>query len=101
MEHLSKNNVTREPSPCHINGDVIKISSASQIENVANCEGVQPGDLLYFSNDGATMHHATIVSKVSNGEIYFAAHSNPQFDCSLSSKIGKETIYIIRIYDDA
>ena len=89
------------PENGYINGEVIIISSADGISSVANNGGVQPGDLLYFSRDGITAHHATIITKVENGMIFFGAHTSPQFDCPLSEKIGSETIFIIRIDNDA
>ena len=89
------------PDNGYINGEVLIISAPDQIANIANNGGVQPGDLLYFSTDGILVHHATIVTKVENGMIYFAAHTRAQFDCPLSEKIGSETIFIIRIDDNA
>jgi hypothetical protein len=56
---------------------------------------------LYFSSDGVSMHHATMITKVSDGMIYYGAHSSSQFDCPLSEKLGSETVFIIKIFDDA
>ena len=85
----------------YINGDVITISSVDDIASVANNGGVQKGDLLYFSSDGVNAYHATIVSKVENGMIYYAAHSQPRYDQPLEDSMETNTIFIVRINDNA
>ena len=62
---------------------------------------MQPGDLLYFSKNGISAHHATIVTKVDGSMIYYAGHTSPAFDKPLSSGIGSETVFIIKVNDDA
>ena len=89
------------PKNGYINGDVIKITSTSQISNVANNSGVQPGDLLFFSSNGYSVKHAAIVSKVEDGMIYYAAHTDPCFDKPLTSAQDSAAFFIIRIYDNA
>ena len=58
---------------------------------------------IQFTFSGVTKDpvHATIITSVSDGIIKFGAHTSPQFDCDLADKIGSETIFIIRICDDA
>ena len=89
------------PKNGYINGNVIKISSALDIAVVAASGEVRPGDLLYFSSDGETAYHATMVSKVENGMIYYTAHSRSRFDSPLSDTLGESTVLIVRIRDDA
>jgi cell wall-associated NlpC family hydrolase len=89
------------PSNGYINGEVIIISSSEDIANYAANGGIQPGDLLYFAPDGETVHHATIITKVDNNKIYYAGHTNSAFDKPLSEGIGNDTVFIVRIRDDA
>jgi hypothetical protein len=86
----------------YINGDVININSKDEIQNVANNMGVQEGDLLYFmGKEAENPHHAAIISKIENGEIYYAAHTKSRREQPLSESIGNEKVLIIRIKDDA
>ena len=89
------------PDNGYINGDVITLTSTQDIAAVASSGGIQTGDLLYFSTDGLTVHHATIITTVTDNMIYFAGHTSSQYDCSLADKMGSETIFIVRICDDA
>lgn len=68
----------------------IEISSSSQVSNIANNGGVQKGDLLYWdwTNDGM-IEHATIISGVENGHIYFSGHTNDRVSYDLSTGIDK------------
>ena len=55
---------------------------------------------MYFAGaDGNAVHHATIISKVENGEIYYAAHSGSRDYEKLSDHM-YEKVYIIRIKED-
>lgn len=62
---------------------------------------VQPGDLLYFDFDGdGIIDHATIVTKVENGEIYYAGNTVRRFDQPLSESYESgNCVYIVRIND--
>jgi len=89
-----------EPTNGFINGAIITISSSTQIASIAANGGIQPGDLLYFSNHNG-VHHATIVTMVDTEMIYYSGHTNSALNKPLSSGIGNDTVYIIRIFDDA
>ncbi len=41
---------------------------------------VRVGDIMYLQFDRDYPHHATIISKIENGRIYYAAHTAPYFD---------------------
>lgn len=57
----------------------------------------QTGDLLYFVNASGYIHHATIITKVDAGMIYYAGHTRSCYDCPLSKGIGDESVMIIMI----
>jgi len=89
------------PQNGYINGEVLKFR-ASEIEYYANNGGIQTGDLLYFAGtDGNNLHHATIVTKVENGDIFYAGHTNERFDYSLTGANSNEWFFVIRLFDDA
>jgi hypothetical protein len=91
-----------DPSNGYINGEVLTISSARDVKKAANNGGIQRGDIMYFAGkDGDDPHHAVIVTKVENGEIYFAGHTNPQQYAELSKLIGNEQVKVIRIRNEA
>ena len=65
---------------------------------------------MYFANqDGMNVHHATIISKIEDDEIYYAAHSSPRQYEPLSPHLlreenGKwvgEMVVIVKLRDDA
>ena len=75
---------------------------ASEIEYYANNGGIQMGDLLYFAGEkGDNPHHATIITKVEDGDIFYAGHTNERFDCSLTDIQSNEWFFVIRLLDDA
>ena len=83
----------------YTNGSVIQITDRSKIKVFASTGTVKPGDLLYFVVDG-NISHATMVSSVDNGMIFFTGHSSQRYNYPLS-KAGIGTkyagVYIIRI----
>lgn len=86
----------------YINGEVIVIENIDQIEKLVETGGIQPGDLMFFVNSGEeSPHHATIITKVENNEIYYADHTRNVYDEKLSKKLDDQKVYIIRIKDDA
>jgi hypothetical protein len=87
------------PSNGYINGDVLNIHSVEDIANAINDSGVQVGDLLYFG-EGEDMH-ATIITKIENGDIMYSANTNSRKDESLTRHLNEDNIRIIRIQDDA
>lgn len=89
------------PDNGYINGDVLKFKSP-EIAYYANNGGIQAGDLLYFAGEnGDNPHHATIVTKVEGGDIFYAGHTNERFDYSLTSANSNEYFFVIRLFDDA
>ena len=83
------------------NGPHLTIWTKEGVKDVAKC-GVKAGDLLYWAGaDGSNVHHAGIVTKVENGEIYYAAHTSERFDEPLSEHLDGELVYVVRIRDEA
>ena len=77
---------------------VIKVKSFSEIKHAANYYGVRKGDLLYFVKKGASSpHHATIIAKVANNTLYYAAHSQPRKEHDAGKSIGTGHLWIVRM----
>ncbi len=77
-----------DPTNGYINGDVIDISkglynsgegetnvSYSDLSSQLPSLGIQAGDIMYFYNQEEGVHHAAVISKVEDGEIYYSANS--------------------------
>ncbi len=81
------------------NNSVINISSVSEISKIVRWYNIQKGDVMYFANKrNGRLYHATIIVKVTDRAIYYAAHSNSQKEKNLSSAMSKnDKMYIIRI----
>ena len=63
---------------------------------------IQKGDILYFSSDKETAHHATIISDVKEDTIFFSSHSEPFLSKNIIDGLADlkgGTFYIIRIND--
>jgi len=88
------------PANGYINGDVIVISNVNQIANAAKNMGIQPGDLMYFVGENG-VHHSTMITRITNTEIYYAGHTNNWDYRELSLGLGSERVFIVRIKDDA
>jgi len=83
-----------------INGEVIKISNVDEISNVIKEKDIKKGDLLYWSSDsGETVHHATMISSVTEDDILYTGNTSSRFDASLSKALKNETVLIVRIND--
>lgn len=52
--------------------------------------------MLYFANKNG-VHHATIITKVENGMIYYAGHTRSTFDEPLDQKMNQDSVYIVII----
>ncbi len=92
------------PENGFINGAVITITTIDELAEYAQSGNIQPGDLIYFvSTDDTEPHHAVLITKVEDGEIYYSAHTDSHKDKPLSQVLGKgnEYVYIVRIKDDA
>lgn len=84
-----------------INGDVIVIKSVDEIApkiQAAKDEGmpIDVGDLMYFVSDGK-LHHATIVSEMTDNMIRYAGNTAPRHVQDLDQTLGSESVYIIRM----
>lgn len=75
-----------------------EVKSFSEIKHAANYYGVRKGDLLYFVKKGASSpHHATIIAKVANNTLYYAAHSQPRKEHDAGKSIGTGHLWIVRM----
>lgn len=82
----------------YIKGDVVKVKSVSYIGHAARYYGVQMGDLLYFVKKKQNeAYHATIITKVENGKIYYAGHTKSRWMADLERTIGTDKVWIVRI----
>ncbi|MGN0528483.1 MAG: amidase domain-containing protein [Eubacterium sp.] len=63
----------------------------------ASNKSVKAGDIMFFDwGDGKGISHATIVSKVTSNDIYYAAHSRSRYNYSVKGAYqSKWKIYII------
>ena len=55
---------------------------------------------MYLKYDGEYPHHTTIISRVKNGMIYYAAHTNPndyKFLSAFFSEYPNGQVHILRI----
>ena len=78
--------------------DEIVIRSVNDISFALENYNIQKGDLLYFENKKG-IHHATIISSVTDDNILYAAHTSSRFNEKLSEHLGKETCHIIILKD--
>ena len=85
----------------YIWGDVLTIKTKYAVKTAADYWGIQPGDLLYVSDDYGNVTHAMIVTKVENGEIYYAGNTDEKVDARLSENMGNNQIKVIRIRNEA
>lgn len=59
----------------------VVLSGTEKIKEVTKGKNpVRVGDIMYLQFDRDYPHHATIISKIENGKIYYAAHTAPHFD---------------------
>ena len=85
-----------------IEGDVLQLWSIEGMEYNVKYSNIQVGDLMYFADrETRTIHHATIISKVENGKVYFAGHTNSRYEQDLSDYFDDEMVFIVRIRDAA
>ena len=91
------------PENGYTSKDPVIISSPEDISSAIEKYGIQKGDLLYWSRDGGkTVHHATIISEVGNGEIRYAGHTDFATTEDLSEKMKEkpyETMVIVLMND--
>ena len=84
----------------YISGEVIDIrkgsfSSGKGGTNVRYSElserlpylGIQAGDIMYFYNQEEGVHHATVITKAEDAEIYYAGNSLNRFDRPLTGAV--------------
>ena len=95
-------NYFKNPVNGYINGVTITITKPSAINYVARKCGVRKGDLLYFAGKkGDSVHHATMISKVKDGKIYYTAHTKARWDYDLKKSMEAEQVIIVKIRDNA
>jgi len=83
-------------------GEVLQIWSKEGLEYNAKNSNIQKGDLLYFAyRNNRIVYHATIITKVSDDEIYYNAHTSARDEEPLSNKLESNMVFIVRIRDDA
>lgn len=89
------------PDNGYINGSVVEIKTVGDIPSVIQESGIQIGDLMYFAGeDGNSPHHAAMITKIDNKEIYFSAMTTSRSDEPLSERM-KEVVLIVKIKNDA
>lgn len=76
---------------------VVKIQSKDVIPLAVKLSGVQAGDIMYFVDSSGIIHHATIITKVDGGMIYYAGHTKSRYDYSLAEGIKDDSVFIIKI----
>ncbi len=89
-----------DPQNGYINGDTIEINSVGEIEDVVSNNNVQKGDLMYFVDEKGNVHHATMISKVENGMIYFTGNTKRRFNMPLKDALDGDSVIIVRINDE-
>ena len=63
--------------------------------------GINTAILLYW-DDGDGAHHATIVTKVENGHIYYSGNTDEKIDFDLETAMGNngESVHIVKLKDE-
>ena len=90
------------PDNGYINGNPITINPTDDIPSIIQNNNIQEGDLLYWAgSDGTKVHHATIITKITDSEINYSGHTNSANNKPLSDAIidNGETVIIIRMND--
>ena len=85
------------PGNGYISGDVITISSPSQIPGVITESIIRPGDLLYFCNEKNEIYHAAIITKIDSNMIYYSGHTSYRRNAQLGPYMDGDTVLIIPI----
>ncbi len=81
----------------------IKITKKSDISSLIEKHKIKKGDLMYFDFDkDKKINHATIISSIKKGKIYYSGHTRSQFDQPLTSyfeNYSSGIAYVITIKD--
>ena len=90
------------PDNGFIRGDVINISSVSEMEQKLEAYVIQKGDLMYFYDEDGVVHHATIISNIDGRGILYSGNTSARYDYPLRDAFenGENGVYIVRIKDD-
>ena len=60
--------------------------------------GIQAGDIMYFYNQEEGVHHATVITKAEDAEIYYAGNSLNRFDRPLTGAVEEDGgVVIVRL----
>ena len=90
------------PDNGFMEGEVLQIWSVEGMEYNVQYNNIQIGDLMYFADrENMEIYHATIISKVENGKIYFAGHTSNRYEQDLSNYLDEEMVFVVRIRNDA
>ena len=91
-----------DPQNGYINGEVIHINSVEELLAAGKTGGIQTGDLLYWAWFENTITHATVISKVENGDIFFSGNTSAKFDRLVKDYLERYEggIYIIKLKDE-
>lgn len=86
----------------YINGEVITLNSAEAVSKAAATENIQKGDLLFWSSNGETVAHVTLITDVTDSDIFYTGHSQIGFNRSVSKTIVSgdyKAVKIVRLKD--
>ena len=75
----------------------INISETKDIKSAVQTQGIQKGDLMYFSDEGGNVNHATIISRVDDEMIYYSGNTKRRYDQSLEESIDENGVRIIKM----
>ena len=92
-----------DPENGFINGEVITITPEDDVETILNDQNIQKGDLMYFLDKEGNVEHATIISRIDEGEILFSGNTKRRYDYPLKEALESDSymgVFIIRIKDE-
>lgn len=87
----------------YINGDVLTLTTAQAVSEAAARENIQKGDLLFWCKNGESVAHVTLISDVTDSDIFYTGHSQIGFNRSVSKTIVSgdyKAVKIIRLKDE-
>lgn len=82
----------------HLSNNQINVSLTNLSSDLKNLN-VQKGDLMYFYNNNG-VHHATVISEVTDTEIKYSGNTSNRFNYSLNTSLNSSTdsgVFIVRL----